>query len=108
MIRIAGHSRGLVLPRAVLVAQAHGDLARLLDQIAVLPQPRELQIAPAGLTGAEQLALPSQVEIDLRELEAVGRVDERLQATFRRLGQLVDRPGDQQAVALIAAPPDPA
>jgi hypothetical protein len=92
MIRIAGHSVGLVLPRAVFTAQADGDLARTLDQAAVEPQLRELQIAPPGLAGPEQLALAPKVEVDLGELESVGRLDERLQAPLCGLGELLDGP----------------
>jgi hypothetical protein len=41
MIRIAEHSLGLVLPRAVLLAQLLRERAGLFDQIPVGAQPRE-------------------------------------------------------------------
>src|SRR4051794_3021185 len=102
MIRIDEHSVGLVLPRAVLVAELRGEVAGTLDQLAVGTELREPQFAPSRLPRAEQLALPAQVEVDLRELEAVGRPHERVQPLVGRLRQLLDRTGDEQAIALVA------
>ena len=60
------------------------------------------------LARAEQLAAAAQLEVDLGELEAVGRRDERLEALLRRLGQLLLRARDEQAVRLLGAAPDAA
>ena len=57
---------------------------------------------------AEELALAAQLEVALGELEAVGRLDERLQPRLCAVGQLELRPGDEQAVGLLGAAPDPA
>ena len=57
-----------------------------------------------GLARAEQLAGPAQLEIDLGQLEAVRRLDERLQARDRGLRELLLRPRDEQAVRLLRAP----
>src|ERR1041385_212594 len=101
MIRIAEHSLGLVLPRAGLVAQVLRERARLLDEIAIAAQSREAQVAPTRLPCAQQLSLAPQLEVDLGELEAVGRVAERLQSRLRDIGQLGLVARDEQAVALL-------
>ena len=53
-------------------------------------------------------ALAAQLEVALGELEAVGRLDERLEPRLRGVGQLVLRPRDQQAVRLLRAAADAA
>ena len=53
-------------------------------------------------------ALAAQLEVALGELEAVGRLDERLEARLRRVGQLLLRPRDEQAVRLLGAAADAA
>ena len=53
-------------------------------------------------------AAAAQVEVDLGELEAVGRLDERLEARLRGLGQLLLRARDEQAVRLLRAAADAA
>src|SRR5438552_14330693 len=108
MIRIAEHSLGLVLPRAFLVAQLLRERAGPFDEVAVGAQPREAQVAPARLPRAEQLPLAAQLEVDLGELEAVGRVAQRLQPRLRDVGQLGLVARDEQAVALLAAAADAA
>ncbi len=60
------------------------------------------------LARPEQLAAAAQVEVDLGELEAVGRRDERLEPLLRRLGQLLLRPRDEEAVRLLGSAPDAA
>src|SRR5579885_2779691 len=107
-LAVSEQAVGRVLPRAVLLAQPVGKPAGLLDQVAIESEPREAQVAPPRLARAEQRALAAQVQVGLGELEAVGRVDERLQPPLGRLRQLLDRPRDEQAVALLAAAPDAA
>jgi hypothetical protein len=68
----------------------------------------EAEVGEARLPCAEQGAPAAQLEIDLGELEAVARVDERLQPRMRGLGQLLLRPRDEKAVRLFGSPPDPA
>jgi len=68
----------------------------------------ETQVGEARLARAEQLALAPELEVLLGELEAVGRVDERLQPRLRVVGQFLSRARDQQAVRLLGAAPDAA
>ena len=67
-----------------------------------------MEVGQPRLPRAEERAAAAKVEIDLGELEAVGRRDERLEALLRRLGQLLLRARDEQAVGLLGAAPDPA
>src|SRR2546426_450697 len=76
--------------------------------VAVCAQAREAEVREAALARAEQLALAAQLEVPLRELEAVRRVDERLQARLRGVRQLLLRTRDQEAVALFRAAADAA
>ena len=62
--------RGRQLPRA---ARARSSSARSSAEVG------EAEVGESRLARAEQLAAAAQVEVDLRQLEAVGRVDERLQ-----------------------------
>src|SRR5687767_459940 len=110
--------------RGVCVAESAGDLdvqkrrvrcgerlrgfARSLEQRAVRPQLRELEVAQAGLPRAEELTLASQLQVDLRELEAVRRRDQRFEPLDGHLGQLVLRSRHEQAVALLRPAPDTA
>ena len=48
--------------------------ARPLEQRPVAAEVREAEVGEAGLARAEQLAAAAQLEVDLGELEAVGRV----------------------------------
>src|SRR3954447_26225155 len=101
-----GELVGLVLPRAVLTGEVLRDRAGTLDQRMVGAQAREAQVAQARLARAEQLPLAAQLEVALRELEAVGRLDGRVEPRLRRVGQLRLRPRDQQAVGLLGAAAD--
>ena len=56
----------------------------------------------------EQRSAAAEVEIDLRQLEAVGRVDERLQPVPRGLGQLLRHARDEHAVRLLRPAADAA
>src|SRR5205085_1712562 len=56
-----------------------------------------------GLTRPEQLALAADLEVFLRELEPVGRRDERFEPLDRGVGQLLAWSRDQQAVRLLAS-----
>ena len=96
----------LVVQRAFVVDELLGELARPLEQVTVGAQARETELREAGLARAEQLPLP-QLEIDLGELEAVGRPDQRLEPRLRGVGQLLLRARDQQAVRLLRPAPDP-
>src|SRR5439155_18347973 len=75
---------------------------------AVGTEPREAEIGEAGLPGSEQLPAAAEVEVDLGELEAVRRLDERLEAGARGVGQLLLRARDEQGVGLLRPTPDPA
>src|SRR6185312_2385024 len=99
---------GLVLPGTVLAGEPAGEIACALEQVAVGAQAREAEVAEPRLAGAEQLPLAAQLEVAFGELEAVGRLDERLQPRLRGVGQLVLRPRDEQAVRLLRAAADPA
>src|SRR3954470_11497063 len=87
--------------------QLLGELPRPLEQLAVGPQAGESKLRHAGLPRAEELALAAQLEILLRQLEPVRRLDQGLQALPRVVGQLLLGAGDQQAVRLLGAPTDP-
>src|SRR5206468_843894 len=71
------------------VGQCCGDLTRALEQILVLPETHEAQVRVAGLARAEQLALATDLEVALGQLEAVGRRDQRLEALDRGLRELL-------------------
>ena len=97
-----GHPRRPATGRPRRAARCASALARSIRSRSI-PQLREAQVAPARLPGAEELTLAAQLEVDLGELEAVGRLDERLEARLRDVGQLELVAGDEQAVA--SAPP---
>ena len=77
----------LVGERAFDVDERAGGLARTLEERAVGAQARELQIGEPGLARAEQLPLAADLEVFLRELEAVRRRHERLQPLLRGVRQ---------------------
>src|SRR5207253_5682212 len=99
---------GLVVPRPLLVHKHARELARALEQVAVGTEAREPQVAQTRLPRAEQLPFAAQLEILLRELETVARVDEPLQTGLRGVRQLLPGTRDQQAVRLLAAAADAA
>src|SRR6266511_5711064 len=82
--------------------------ARELEQVAIAAERCEAQAERTGLARAQQLALAADLEIALGEVEAVVRLDHRLQSRARRVGQLLLRARDEQAVGLLAPAPDPA
>src|SRR5512132_4152145 len=82
----------LVVQRAVVVDKLIGHFAGLLQQIAVGSQASEPEVGETGLPRSQQLALSAQLQIHLRELEAVGGRHERLQTRLGRLGQLLAPP----------------
>ncbi len=84
------------------------DRARSLEERTVATDVREVQVGKTRLARAEERAAAAQVEVDLRELEAVGRRDERLEPLLRGLRQLFLRARDEQAVRLLRAAPDAA
>src|SRR5437764_12462476 len=55
-----------------------GERTGALEQRAVLAEVGEAQIADSGLPRTEQLATAAELEVDLRELEAVRGRDQRL------------------------------
>src|SRR3954451_23986005 len=67
---------------------------------------RELQIRQAGLPRAEQLAAAAKLEVDLRQLEAVGRAHERFETLDGGVGQVLARARDQKAVRLLRSAAD--
>ena len=71
----------------------------------VLAQPGEAQVGEARLARAEQLSLAADLEVALGELEPVGRRHHRLEAVAGDVGELLLRPGDEQAVGLLRAAP---
>src|SRR2546430_2269778 len=95
----------LVLKRTGSGAQLMGGGAGPLEQRPVEANVGEAEVADAVLARAEQLAAAAQVEVDLGELEAVGRCDKRLEPALRGLGQLLLRARDEQAVGLLCATP---
>src|ERR687887_797302 len=96
---------GLLEQRPLGVDQLGRPPTGLRDQLAISRQPRELEIGEPGLARAEQLSLPTQLEVDLRELEAVGGLHEGFEAPLRLVGQLLLGTRDQEAVGLL--PPAP-
>src|SRR6185312_16819074 len=79
-------------------------VARLLDQRDVALEVREAQQRHAGLTRTQEFAGAADQQVLPRDLEAVGRLVEHLQALLRRIGQrLLEQ---QYAGALRGAAPD--
>src|SRR6478672_11033302 len=98
----------LVVQWALVPHQFLGQRPCLLEQSSVGAQPGEAELGQAGLARAEQLALAAQLEILLRELEAIRRLDERLQPLAGVVGQLLFGPRDEQAVRLLGSAADAA
>ena len=71
------------MPRARLVDELSRELAGALEEGAVGAEAREAEVAETRLARAEELALAAQLEVALGELEAVVRLDERLEARQR-------------------------
>src|SRR5919108_1370767 len=97
---------GLVAERSLRLDEILSPRARLGDESSIANEPRELQVGKPRLARAEKLALPTQLQIDLGELEAVRDLDERLQAALRFVGQLLLRARDEQAVGLLRSTAD--
>src|SRR5207248_4411751 len=91
----------LVPDRALLVHDLGGDRPRALEQRAVAAQACELEAEEPGLTGSGQVALAAQLEVALGELEAVGRLDQRIEPRLRRFRQLLLLARDEEAVRLL-------
>src|SRR5215218_10291275 len=108
MIRICEEAVDLGRKRLVRLLRLVGPAARLREELAVAREAREPEVREPRLTRSEELALAAKLEVDLRELEAVGRSDERLESGLSRLGELVARARDEQAVRLVAAASDTA
>src|SRR4051794_5009981 len=71
--------------RRVLMKHPRSALVGALEQRRILGQLREGKAREAGLAGAGQLPLPSELEVDLGETEPVGVLGERLET--QRLGR---------------------
>src|SRR4029079_4302448 len=69
-----------------------------LEQGDVLAQPGEPQVGEPRLPRAEQLALATDLEIALGELESVGRRDHRLESLTGNVGELLLWARHEQAV----------
>src|SRR6266576_850283 len=82
--------------------------ASTLEQRSVLAQMRKPESGQARLARAEQLAAAADVEVDLRELEAVVRAHERLEPFDGGLREILARAGDQKTVRLLGAAADAA
>src|SRR5262249_59951518 len=98
----------LVVDWALGVDERLRGLASAFEQRPIRAQTRELQIGEPRLTRAEQLSLAADLEILLREFEAVGRGDERLEALLSGVRQLLPRARDEEAVRLLGAAADAA
>src|ERR687895_996800 len=110
MIRIGEQTPELVLERLEDLVVAFNELgrpaARARDELTVPREASELQIGETRLPRAEQLALPPDLQVDLRQLEAVRDLDERLEPLLRFLGQLLLGARDEQAVGLLGSATD--
>src|SRR4029450_9205589 len=80
---------------------------RTPEQVLVPTQVHEVEIREPRLPSAEELALSADLEIALCELEAVARLDHRLETFDRAFRQLLPGSGDEQAVRLLRAASDP-
>src|SRR5215475_14107033 len=81
-----------VVQRAFVGDQLLRELARPLEQLPIGAQTREAELRQPRLPRAEQLALAPQLQVLLRQLEAVRRRDERLQPRDGRVRQFLARP----------------
>ena len=80
--------------------------AGALEQVGVLAEPREVEIGEPRLAGAEKLPFAADLEVPFCELEAVGRRHHRLEPLPRHVGELLLRPGHEQAIRLLGPAPD--
>ena len=96
------------MPGAGLGHELPREVAGSFEEGAVGTEAGEAEIAEAGLTGAEELALSAELPVAVGELEAVGRLDERLEPCLGDLGELQFRPRDQKSLRLLPPSPDPA
>src|SRR5919197_4658970 len=71
------------------------------EQPLVAAEMRETEIREARLPRPEQMPFAADLEVALRELEAVRRLDHRLETLARGVRQLLLRPRDEQAVRLL-------
>src|SRR5262249_31666145 len=104
---VAEPSLDLVIERALVVEETSRLLARAVQELPGGAEPREDEVGRAGLAPAEELSPTPDLEVDLGELEAVARGDKRFQPSTRRVGELLLGAGDEQAVGLLGAAPDP-
>src|SRR5688572_21017868 len=81
----------------VLLEQALRGLRRLRDQLPVLVEAREAQQRVAALALAEQVSLAAQAQVELRQLEAVVVLIDRLEARPRGLRELLAEQQDALA-----------
>src|SRR5437660_7906978 len=95
-----------VRQRPCVLDEVRGERAGALEQRTVAAELRELQIREPRLPRTQQLAAAAQLEVDLRELEAVGGADEGFEPGGRRIRQLVSRARDQEAVRLLGGATD--
>src|SRR5688500_12713430 len=84
--------------RGIRRHQREGGCLRLGHEVAVEVEVGEAQQRVAALALAEQVALAAQPQVELRDLEAVGVLEDRLQALAGAAGKLVAE--EQDAVAL--------
>src|SRR5215212_5314849 len=105
-LRTGEEAVDLVVQRPLIKHELAGELASPLEQLAIRPKPREPKLGQPRLARAEQLALSPQLQILLCQLEAVRRLDERLQTLAGVVGQLLLGARDEQAVRLVGAAAD--
>src|SRR3954466_12965746 len=78
-VRARERALGVLDERTAALDKPVRQLARPLEQRAVLPQAREPQVTQSRLARAQELTATPELEVALRELEAVRRRDERLE-----------------------------
>src|SRR6185503_16954894 len=64
-----------------------GLAARLFEDRAVAQQVGHAELGQSGLARAEEIAGAADLEVDLRDLEAVGRADHRVDPALRVLAE---------------------
>src|SRR5438445_9587657 len=104
----AGEERLRLRGEELVVRELRSAGAGALEEGPVPADLGEAEVGEAGLTAPEQLARAAQLQIDLRELEPVRRLDHGLQAPRGGLRELLPGPRDEQAVRLLGPPPDAA
>src|SRR5690349_1114332 len=85
----------VVCERARFVDKLVGERTCALEEFAVPPQMGELQVGQSRLARTEQLSASAQLEVDLCELESVGRAHERFEPCSSGIGQLFACARDQ-------------